>query len=153
MTDQNTRAFDWGMLLLRAGAGLMLFYFHGLGKLTSAYANLVHGQEWGFIAGVAGLGFPFARFFAVCAALAESVGGLLLAAGLFTRYAAIPVGFTMLVASYRHVTTDMRYELAAIYLLIAVLFGLVGPGRYSIDEWLKSRVKTEKKEVAASVAG
>ncbi|HET9533010.1 MAG TPA: DoxX family protein [Blastocatellia bacterium] len=153
MADQTSRAADWGLLFLRVGAGLMLISLHGWGKLTGAYGNLIHGQEWGFIGGVASLGFPFATFFAVCAALSESVGALMLAAGLYTRYAAIPIGFTMLVATYRHVTTDMRFELAAVYLLIAVMFALVGPGRFSLDELLLNRAKVEKAEPAASAAG
>ncbi|HWP42269.1 MAG TPA: DoxX family protein [Blastocatellia bacterium] len=152
MTDQTSRATDWGLFFLRVGAGLMLFYFHGMGKLTAAYGNLIHGQEWRFIEGVAALGFPFAGFFAVCAALSEGVASLMMAAGLFTRYAAIPVGFTMLVATYRHVTSDMRFELAFVYLLIALLFGLIGAGRYSIDGWLLNRAARPRAQSAACAA-
>src|SRR5687767_9263921 len=113
MLQLNSRGSELTLFLLRAGAGLMLFYFHGMGKATAAYANLVHGQEWKFIGFVASLGFPFATFFATCAALAESVGALFLAVGLFTRYSSIALAFTMLVAVYHHARSDMKIELAA----------------------------------------
>ncbi len=138
----NTRASDLALFLLRCGMGLMLALFNGWGMVTSAYANLFGGQEWGFIGFVEKLGFPFPRFFAVCAALAEFAGGLLLAAGLFTRYAAMVVAFNMSVAVYYHLTTDWRFEMAAHYWLVAVLFVFVGPGRFSIDGWLERRATT-----------
>jgi putative oxidoreductase len=132
MPERTTHPNDLFLLLLRAGAGLMLFGFHGLGKLQAAF-GLLQGREWTFVAFVEKFGFPFPVFFAVCAALAEGVGSLLLAAGLFTRYAAAAVGFTMLIAVAHHVRTDMRFELAAVYLLIALLFVFSPPGRFSLD--------------------
>src|SRR5687768_11890737 len=101
---------DFALALLRIVPGLLLFFFHGQSKLSSAFSYVVSGTEWKFIEGVAKLGFPAPAFFAVCAAVAEGVGSLLLVVGLFTRYAAIFICFTMLVAVFRHATTDMRYE-------------------------------------------
>ncbi len=135
----NTRASDLALFLLRCGMGLMLALFNGWGLVAGAYANLFHGQEWKFIGFVSNFGFPFARFFAVCSALAEFVGGLLLAAGLFTRYAALLVAFNMSVAVYFHMKTDWRFELAAHYLLTAILFIFADPGRLSLDGWLRGR--------------
>lgn len=106
--------------------------------VAGAYANLFGGQEWGLIGFVAKLGFPAPRFFAVCAALAEFVGGLLLAAGWLTRYAATVVAFNMSVALYYHLMTDGRFEMAAHYWLAAVLFIFVAPGRFSLDEWRRA---------------
>jgi putative oxidoreductase len=135
----NTRAADLALFLLRCGMGLLLAVFNGWGMVAGAYANLFGGREWGFIGFVEKLGFPFPRFFAVCAALAEFAGGLLLAAGLFTRYAATVVAFNMNVVVYYHLTTDWRFEMAAHYWLVAVLFMFVAPGKLSIDGWLESR--------------
>jgi putative oxidoreductase len=132
MPERTSQPNDLFLLLLRLGAGLMLFGFHGYGKLKGAL-GLLQGQEWPFVAFVGNFGFPVPAFFAVCAALAEGVGSLLLAAGLFTRYAAAAVGFTMLMAVTHHVRTDMRFELAAIYLLVALLFVFSPPGRFSLD--------------------
>ena len=132
------------LLILRVGAAVMLFYFHGLPKWAEAYAHIIHGQEWGFISFVASLGFPFARFFAVCAAAAESVGALLVGAGLFTRYASGAVALTMVVAVYYHATKDMRIELAAMYLLAALTFVLTPPGPISLDAVLRNRLNKMK---------
>lgn len=127
------RMSDVVLLLLRAGTGLLLIVNHGWGKLISAYGYVVQGKEWKFIEGVANLGFPLPAFFAVAAALAESIGSILLILGLFTRYAALFILITMSVAIYRHVTTDFRFEMAALYFLIALTFVFVPPGRFSID--------------------
>ena len=131
---------DLALFLLRFITAAMLIN-HGFGKISGAYANLVHGQDWGFIGFVASLGFPFAPLFAVCAALSESVGALLLAVGLWTRYASPFIAFTMLVAVYHHLRTDMGFEMAALYFLIALTFVFVHPGRISLDALLFDREK------------
>lgn len=137
MPDSRSSLGDFGLLIVRLAAGLMLLGFHGWSKLVAAFGYIFQGQEWRFVDGVAGLGFPLPGFFAVCAALAESVGALLLAAGLFTRYAAAFVTVNFIVATYRHLSTDMRFELAAMYLAFALLFLLGSPGRYSLDAALR----------------
>lgn len=124
---------DLGLFLVRVCAGGMLAAFHGWAKVSSAYALLVHDREWRFVQTVAGLGFPLPTLFATAAALAEFLGGVLLALGLWTRWAAGAIAITMLVAVYRHLTTDWRFELAALYLVIALLFVLSDPGRWALD--------------------
>ncbi|MCI0412816.1 DoxX family protein [bacterium] len=127
------RFWDIGLLLLRLGTGLLLIMNHGWGKLVSAFGYLAQGKPWKFIEGVANLGFPFPAFFAVAAALAESIGSILLIIGLFTRYAALFIAINMSVAIYRHLTSDFRFELAALYLCIALAFLFLPPGRFSMD--------------------
>jgi putative oxidoreductase len=127
------RMSDVVLLLLRVGTGLLLIVNHGWGKLTSAYGYVAQGKDWKFIEGVGDLGFPLPAFFAIAAALAESIGSTLLILGLFTRYAALFIMITMGVAIYRHVTTDFKFEMAALYFLIALTFLFVPPGRFSID--------------------
>ncbi len=130
---------DLGLLLVRVLAGGMLAMLHGWGKVQSAYALLVHEQEWRFVQTVASLGFPFPLFFALAAAVAEFFGGLLRAAGFLTRMAAGLIAITMLVAVSRHLTTDWRFELAMLYLVIALLFLLGGPGRWALDTHVRLR--------------
>jgi uncharacterized membrane protein YphA (DoxX/SURF4 family) len=43
------------------------------------------------------------------------------------------------VAFYHHARTDMRFELAALYLLPALLFVFTPPGKFSLDSALSSR--------------
>lgn len=131
---------DWGLLLVRVAAGGMLLALHGWGKLKEMF-GMFGGEEWGFVGLVASLGFPLPKVFAVLAGLAESLGALLLVVGLFTRWAALVVGLNMAVAAYYHLTQDpqQRFELAAMYLAVALLLALAGPGAASVDAQLRSR--------------
>jgi len=136
---------DIAILLLRAGAGGMLCIYHGWDKLLAASGYLFRGADWGFVGFVASLGFPLAGFFAVCAALAESLGAVLLALGLWTRYAALIVAGNMAVAVYHHARSDGRIELAMMYVLAALLFVFVPAGRFSVDTLLRRRGAGKKK--------
>ncbi|HET7293022.1 MAG TPA: DoxX family protein [Vicinamibacteria bacterium] len=138
---------DVGLLILRL-AGLYLALAHGLEKVT----GLSTGQSR-FPERVAALGFPAPELFAWAAALSEFGGGLLIAVGLFTRWAALFAAFTMFVAGFvRHralghflswigiapVSEKVLEawddpETALVYLLAFVALALVGPGRLSID--------------------
>jgi putative oxidoreductase len=140
-------ARDLGLLVLRL-AGLYLAIAHGWGKLV----GLASGQT-GFVEGVAHMGFPFAIAFAWASALAEFLGGLGVAFGLFTRWAAAFAAVNMLVAALvRHhalsqllswlgfvkVSDDAlkgwgHPELALVYLGVMLGVMLLGPGRFSID--------------------
>src|SRR5688572_30380529 len=82
---------DWGIAVLRVAVG-GIFVAHGVQKLA------VFG-----ISGLAGfmsqLGIPFPTLSAVAVTAAELGGGLALVAGLFTRWAALPIAFSMAVAA------------------------------------------------------
>ena len=142
MQESKWSSTDWGFLILRVSTAGLLAWYHGWGKFSGAMGYLFGGQEWGFPGFVGSLGFPFPTFFALCAALAEFVGCLLLAAGLFTRYAAAAIAMTMAVAVYHHLRSDMRYELAAVYFLTGLFFVLSGAGKIAVDEWLRRRAKS-----------
>ncbi len=129
---------QFGLLLLRVGSGLFLAFLHGWGKMTALWGHLFQGDDWGFPNTVASLGFPFPLFFAGVVAIVEFVGGLLFAAGLFTRYVAVFITINMSVAVYRHLISDMRYELAALFLLISLYILFRGAGRYSCDRFFKT---------------
>ena len=141
MKERNSDSMDWGLLILRLALAALLVWNHGWDKFTGAIGYLFGGNEWGFTSFIASIGIPLPEFFAVCAALAESVGCLMVAAGLFTRYAAALVATTMSVAVYYHVSTATQIELAAIYFLMALFFVFAGAGRFSVDELLRNRLK------------
>jgi putative oxidoreductase len=113
-----------------------LFFAHGAQKLFGWFGGYGIGGTAGFMDS---LGMRPARLHAVAAGLAETVGGVLLALGLFT-----PIGAAMVIAvmvtaiitvhgTKGFFTQDGGYEFNL--LLIAVAFALagVGPGAWSLD--------------------
>ncbi|MDH3497343.1 MAG: DoxX family protein [Gemmatimonadota bacterium] len=127
---------DLGLLLLRLGVGLGFTYFHGWSKLVGGPErwNAVGGaaRHLGIDVGHTALGFG--------AAFAESVGGVLIAAGLLFRPAALLLALTMVVATNSHLATGQGSPAHAFknaWLFLGLLF--VGPGRYSVDHWLLTR--------------
>jgi putative oxidoreductase len=97
--------------------------------------------------------------FAWAAALAELVGGLLVAFGLLTRWAALFGAATMFVAAFlRHRALSHwlaaagigspseetlkawgNPEMATLFLLILLALALLGPGGWSLDAKLRRR--------------
>ncbi|MGB3547994.1 MAG: DoxX family protein [Saprospiraceae bacterium] len=124
--NTHPRYLDLASLLIRlAIAGLMLT--HGWPKLN----QLLAGGEIQF-ADPLGLGPGISLGLAV---FAEFFCSILLALGLFTRLALLPLISTMLVAAFITHGGDPlgKKELALLYLLIYLLLLAVGPGRYSLD--------------------
>ncbi len=141
----NLRANDYrdlALFLLRVGIGVGLALLHGQSKLNAAVSHLFQGAEWKFIDSVASLGFPAPTFFAIAAALSESIAAYLVLFGFATRAATPFIGFTMVVAIYRHLSAGQGAELPALYLLGAIVIGIGGPGIYSFDEYFRTRRQT-----------
>jgi len=77
------------------------------------------------------------------AAISEFGGGIALIIGLLTRLAAFGIGCTMVGAiimlrfvmgdPFVNLTGGSSYQLAVVYLLIALLLVILGPGRFSLD--------------------
>jgi uncharacterized membrane protein YphA (DoxX/SURF4 family) len=122
---------DLGLLLLRLGFAALLIGFHGWTRLFRAFNFVVRHQAWPFVGVVQRLGFPYPSVFAVLSALSESVAVAFLAAGLYTRPAALVIAFNMTVAVYNEASKGDPYELPALYLLIAIVLFVAGPGRIS----------------------
>lgn len=138
---------DAGLLVLRL-AGIGLAVFHGWPKLSALLAGTSRFHE-----GLGNMGLPFPVAWAWAAALGETVGGLLVALGFFTRIAALICAIAMFVASFlRHhahhyllgklglyeVTADQAKawgnpELALMYLCVFIALALAGGGRFSLD--------------------
>ncbi len=126
------KAGNIGLALLRIFTGLALAFGHGLGKIPPSA---------GFVEGVGKLGFPVPEFFAWAAGLSEFAGGILLAVGLLTRPAAFFILITMLVAALiRHAADPFAVkEKALLFAGIALLFVLVGAGKYGVDALLRRK--------------
>lgn len=125
---------DFGLTILRLFTGLSMAFAHGLNK--------VQGPSEKFIADVEQMGFPMPVVFAWAAAVSEFGGGLLLAAGLFTRISALVLCGTMLVAGlmmHGVVSGDgfAGMEMALLYAAISFAFLCTGAGRFSIDGLLR----------------
>lgn len=138
---------DLGLLILRL-AGLYLAVGHGWGKVI----GLASGQSR-FVEGVANMGFPLPIVFAWAAALSEFAGGIAIALGLFTRWAAALAAATMFVAAFvRHKAAGQLLawlgiapasedvlkswgnpELATVYFVVCASLALLGAGRFSVD--------------------
>ena len=117
-----------GLLILRRAVGLGLAW-HGGGKVCE-------GGSAKMTAMVTDWGWPLPGIFATSAGVIELAGGLLLALGLYTRYAAVPAAAVMMVALIK-VHPGNPYEsggeLALVYLAGCVTLLLTGAGRWSVD--------------------
>jgi putative oxidoreductase len=122
------RSADLALLLLRVWFGGSLLLLHGWGKLT------------GFSAMAPKFADPFGIGSTPSLALAtfaEVVCAGLIVLGLFTRAAALIVGFNMAVAfAFAHkakLVGEGNGELAFLYLGAFVTLFLVGAGKFSVD--------------------
>ncbi|HJZ39413.1 MAG TPA: DoxX family protein [Bacteroidales bacterium] len=127
--DNNTVAQDVALLLFRVVSG-SAFAFYGWGKIQ-------HPLNW------MGDEAIFTGFFQALAAIAEFCGGIAWILGFLTRLGAFGIGCTMGVAVYMHLivigdpfvsfTGGGSYDHALIFLVIALLLLVMGPGRFSLD--------------------
>lgn len=131
-----TRFGDVGLLILRAGTGILMAYAHGFSKVFSNGSIGVPDQ---LVSGVKSMGFPAPTAFAWMAALTEFLGGILLALGLMTRPVALALTFTMAVAAFvMHAKDPLDVkEMALLYMLGFQLFIFTGAGRFSVDRFLR----------------
>lgn len=115
-----------GLLILRLVAGGIMVYSHGWQKLTS------FSQAAGKFPDPIGIGNELSMALAVGA---EVGAAALVVIGLFTRLAALPLAFTMIVAAFVVHGGDplAKKEMALLYLTIFATIGCTGAGRFSID--------------------
>ena len=127
-----------GILLLRLALAFLLIFGHATQKLAGwpsgpgldAAGDLF--ERWGYRPG---------RVMAALAGGCELVGGVLLAAGLFTPLASALVTGTMLVAAAAAARNGLwningGSELALFYAAVSASLAFTGPGRYSLDHLL-----------------
>jgi putative oxidoreductase len=134
---------DLGLLIARVGFGLGFIFFHGWDKLTGG------PERWAQVgSAMQNLGIRFApTFFGFMASFSESVGGVLIALGLFFRPAAALLCFTMFVATVFHLASGQGTPAHA-FKNAAVLLGFIfiGPGKYSLDEMLRRKLRSDVPE-------
>jgi len=132
MTHRQQRLTSISLLLLRLGAAGLLFFGHGLPKLANAT------ERAGRFADPIGLG-PELGFALVV--FSEVVCAALVALGFLARLATIPILIFFFVAGMIHHAADpwAKRELPILFFTAFLPILLQGPGRYSIDGWIRSR--------------
>lgn len=131
-TNHNLKSLDLVILIARVSiAALMLS--HGLPKMATF---LTEGPVQ--FPGILGMTPELSLGLAV---FAEVICSLFILIGFGTRYAAIPLIITMLVAVlYVHGADPfIKQELALHYLLVYGLLFLTGSGKYSVDHLLQRK--------------
>lgn len=125
------RPLDLGLLILRIAAGLMMAG-HGFGKVTRLFAGRTDFPD------PLGIG-PLPSL--ALAAFAEFLCALLVVVGLKTRWVAVPLVVTMLVAALIIHADDPwhKKEFPLLYASVFLTLVLTGGGRYALDAVLGSR--------------
>lgn len=126
----TTRTLDFGLLLIRAALGTIMVA-HGAQKLfTFGYGGVVGAMTQ--------MGLPAPQVAAALIIAAEFGGGLLVLAGLATRFAAASFAFAMLVATVQvHLAAGFflpaGYEFTLMLALTSIGLAFTGAGAYSLD--------------------
>lgn len=123
---------DISLLFLRLFSGGFMAILHGWPK----FMKLLNGNtEFGDPIGV---GSTFTLIFAV---FAELICSLLIVSGLFTRISTIPLIITMIIAAFVvHIDHGLhKQELPLLYFGIYLILLTIGPGKYSLDKYLRNK--------------
>jgi len=132
----TTGNVDFAALLLRLAAGSFMIYGHGAGKFSKFFSDeaIEFIDPFG-ISATATLGLVI---------FAEVVCSVLIMLGLMTRWALVPLMFTMIFAAFIVHSNDGfgKQEMPLLYLLIYLVLMLLGPGKFSLDRMIKKRRAT-----------
>ena len=123
-----------GIFVLRVAAGGMMLFSHGWSKLTG-FEKLKD-----VFPDPLGIGSTLSLVSAVGAEVGCSA---LLILGIFTRWAAIPLAFTMGVAIFIVHAADpwAKKELAALYLAMYVMLAFTGGGAYQLETPIRRKLR------------
>ncbi|HEX9618962.1 MAG TPA: DoxX family protein [Polyangiaceae bacterium] len=138
------RSVNFVLTLLRVTVGVVMAA-HGWSKLSDTA---------GTAASFAELGLPLPSLLVYVAVLTELFGGLALIFGLLTRYVALGIACTLVVAIvFAHLGNGLMaknggFEYPLTLLLVALLFVVNGGGTLSIDHALERRRQRHAAHVA-----
>lgn len=135
---QKDNLLQAGWLILRVGIGISIF-LHGYPKITGGV------ETWTMVGStMSSFGINFApAFWGFLAAFAESVGGLLMALGLFFRPAALLLTGSMAVALATHLVAGDNFMIFGHSMDLLIVFAasiLIGAGKYSLDARLFPKI-------------
>ena len=136
MRDLQKNVYDFTTLFVRVTTGFLMFYLHGLGKITSGYERWEKlGRTITDLIGIDSLAIPLGFM----ASFSESILAVFILAGFYTRTSTLFLGFTMLVAFSKHFFSEglKSGEMALLYLIMCVVIYLLGPGKFSVDRLIK----------------
>jgi putative oxidoreductase len=130
VASTNTKALDTALLLFRIATALMAV--HGWSKFANFYEGI---DDWPDPLHV---GVVTSKALTV---FAELFCALLVAVGLFTRAALIPLIFCMIVIVFIIHAGDPFEDIehGLLYLLAYIALFLTGPGKYSIDALMQRK--------------
>lgn len=139
---RNSKETSWNILLTAIRIWL------GYRMITASYSSVIdiifHPKERLFFEKWFGqeLHFPMPVAMAFLAKGSELLGGILLIPGLFTRFAASLVAFTMFIATVtanlgENFNIDGGFTIS--YFLFAWIFILKGPGKFSLDNLFQTK--------------
>ena len=135
---KNYSRVDLGLLVTRTVFGFFMIYNHGYGKIIGG------PEKWerlgGALTNLIGLEF-LQTFFGLMASLSESLFSLFIMFGLFTRLSSFFLGFTMSIATIKHLMKFELPEMAIIYLTFSALIIFSGPGKFSLDNLILKKIK------------
>ncbi|MBC9795539.1 DoxX family protein [Sinomicrobium weinanense] len=131
ITNYHSLNTDVATLLLRLIFG-GLFVYYGYMKLVSFDQMLSMFQD------IIGIGIKPSLILVI---FAEFFCGILVAIGLFTRLAVIPIFITMFVAYFiAHANDGFDVKaLAFVFLLLSIVIFILGGGKYSVDRLLSRK--------------
>ena len=127
-TRYNAGAFNFGLLVLRLGAGILMAN-HGYMKLE--HYDEMSGQFTSFIGLSGAISLALVIF-------SELVCSILVIIGLFTRFACIPLVFSCTYALAKAHQWDIfgKGELITLFLVAFLTLLFTGPGKASIDSMI-----------------
>ena len=127
MQEEQGSWTSLGLLLVRLGAGGMMLAGHGWAKLAS------FGEMADRFPDPLGLGSPTASL--ALAIFSEFFCAAALVVGFATRFAAVPLAVTMLVAAFAIHADDpwAKKELALLYAVPFITLVFTGAGKFSVD--------------------
>lgn len=138
---------DWSALLLRCTTGV-LFLAHGF------YLKLFVFGMAGTVGFFQSLGYPAALAYAVVAA--ETLGGLALILGVYTRWVSLGLVPVLAGAAYVHAgngwlfnAPDGGWEYPVFWIVVMLVLALLGDGRYSLSRMLAARSGGRETELAS----